>query len=77
MTGRTPEITARHAPRLRHHAWARRRAAGRPVVAVQHHHAHAVSARRPRAAGSPIVAVTFDGTGYGTDGTIWGGELLP
>ena len=78
MTGRTPEIIAcdMH-PGYATTAWARRRAAGRPVVAVQHHHAHAVSLLADHGRlGSPIVAVTFDGTGYGTDGTIWGGELL-
>ena len=57
--------------------WAGRHAEGRPVIGVQHHHAHAVSllAEHGRL-DTPALAVTYDGTGYGTDATIWGGELL-
>lgn len=78
MTGQHPAVLAcdMH-PGYATTAWARRSAAGRPVIAVQHHHAHAVSLLADhRRLDTPILAVTYDGTGYGTDGTIWGGELL-
>jgi len=45
-------------------------------VGIQHHHAHAVSCMVENGINRPVIAVTLDGTGYGEDGTIWGGEIL-
>ncbi|MFO7748806.1 MAG: carbamoyltransferase HypF [Desulfobacteraceae bacterium] len=46
------------------------------IVPVQHHHAHAVSCMAENHLENQVIAVTLDGTGFGTDGTIWGGEVL-
>lgn len=47
-----------------------------PVIQVQHHHAHIVSAMAENHLDGKVIGLAFDGTGYGPDGTIWGGEVL-
>jgi hydrogenase maturation protein HypF len=48
----------------------------RQLVGVQHHHAHIASAMAENRIDGPVVGLSFDGTGLGTDGKIWGGEVL-
>ncbi|HWL45663.1 MAG TPA: carbamoyltransferase HypF [Ilumatobacter sp.] len=73
-----PELVAHDLhPGYRTTAWAREHHRDR-ALGVQHHHAHvaAVMAEHGLDPYRAVVGVAFDGTGYGTDGTIWGGELL-
>ena len=45
-------------------------------IPVQHHHAHIVSCMVEHKLEGPVIGLSFDGTGFGTDGTVWGGEIL-
>jgi hydrogenase maturation protein HypF len=79
LTGVEPELlVADSHPLYRSAAWAHRNAAGRPVRAVQHHHAHiaSVMAEHGLDGSHPVLGFAFDGTGYGPDGAVWGGEVL-
>lgn len=79
LTGVTPALLAadRH-PGYRSGRWAARNAGSRPLLRVQHHHAHVASAMAEHGlTGSRrVIGVAFDGTGYGDDGAVWGGEFL-
>jgi hydrogenase maturation protein HypF len=47
-----------------------------PQISVQHHHAHIISCMAEHQLEGPVIGLSFDGTGYGSDGAIWGGEIL-
>ncbi len=76
ILGIRPEIIAHDLhPGYLSSAWAREQQ-GMTRVAVQHHHAHAVSCMAENGIVDQVIAITLDGTGLGTDGAIWGGEVL-
>ena len=74
---RTPRLAADAHPGYQTKRWAEG-ASSRPVAEVQHHHAHiaSVMAEHGFPGGRSVIGIAFDGTGFGTDGTIWGGEIL-
>ncbi|MCO8304134.1 carbamoyltransferase HypF [Streptomyces sp. RKCA744] len=67
-------VAADRHPGYRSARWARRD--GRPLTLVQHHHAHIASAMAEHQLDEPVLGIAFDGTGYGDDGAVWGGEVL-
>ncbi len=52
------------------------RRTGKPVVGVQHQYAHVLACMAENAISAPVLGIAWDGSGYGPDGTIWGGEFL-
>ena len=75
MLAVTPEVVAHDLhPEYLSTKWALEQDA--ELVGVQHHHAHAAACLAEHREMETALALVFDGTGYGTDGTLWGGELL-
>ncbi|MEU4314298.1 carbamoyltransferase HypF [Nocardia sp. NPDC024068] len=79
LTGVSPtQLVADTHPGYRSTEWARRHAGNRPVRTVQHHHAHIAAVMGENGLGvtDTVLGIAFDGTGFGPDGAIWGGEIL-
>lgn len=75
LSGIAPALVAHDLhPDYRSTAWAM--ASGLPLLAVQHHHAHIAACLVEHGVTTPVLGVAFDGLGLGSDGTLWGGELL-
>ncbi|MGQ4513890.1 carbamoyltransferase HypF [Streptomyces sp. DW26H14] len=79
LTGTAPgRLVADLHPGYRSGGWARGHARGGPPITAQHHHAHIASVMGEHGLGrdAEVIGFAFDGTGYGTDGAVWGGEVL-
>lgn len=73
------EITPRVAacdPHPAYHTTNMAKSSGLPLFFVHHHHAHILSCMAENGEKNPVIGVAFDGTGYGDDGAIWGGEIM-
>ena len=77
VRGQPVSLAADLHPRYATRNWAEHNAGDRPLHLIQHHHAHVASLLAEYGMlGEPIIGVAFDGTGYGCDDTVWGGEIL-
>ncbi|MDX1882169.1 carbamoyltransferase HypF [Mycolicibacterium sp. 120270] len=77
MRGRPGRLAADLHPRYATRNWAEHNACDRSLDVIQHHHAHVVSLLAEHGLlGEPVIGIAFDGTGYGCDDTVWGGEIL-
>jgi hydrogenase maturation protein HypF len=75
FVGVAPRIVAHDLhPEYESTRWAKN--SGLDTIGVQHHHAHIVSAMAEHGLDERVLGIAYDGTGYGTDGTAWGGEFL-
>lgn len=75
LYGTSPNVVAHDLhPGYASTRWAKE--SGLPTFGVQHHHAHLASCLAENGSPGPALGVTWDGTGWGTDGTVWGGEFL-
>lgn len=76
LTGWVPEILG-YDPHPGYHSTQHAlQQSGVELVPVQHHHAHIAACLADNGDPGPVIGVALDGTGYGHDGTLWGGELL-